>query len=71
MRSSRTCCRFADEQGAEKAEITLTPAPLRSVLESALIAFAGEAAEKNLRLELTCHPDLEAAINPPLLERRW
>ena len=57
------------EQEAERAEIALSPGPIRPVLEAAVEACRFKAAEKNIRMEVTCPADLAAAINPPLLEQ--
>ena len=57
------------EHGAEKAEIALAAAPLRPVLESAVETCRLKAAEKGLRVELSCDEGLLAPINPPLLEQ--
>ena len=45
------------------------PRPVRPVLEAAVEACRFKAAEKNIRLELTCPENLQAPINPPLLEQ--
>ena len=57
------------EQEEEKAEIALGQAPVRNVLETAIEVCRMKAAEKNIRLEMTCEPDLTAAMNAPLLEQ--
>ena len=57
------------EQGAEKAELVLAAAPVRPVLEAAVEACRPKAAEKGLRVEVSCDEGLLAAINPPLLEQ--
>ncbi len=57
------------EQEAERAEIALSPGPIRPVLDAAVEACRFKAAEKNIRMEVTCPEDLQAAINPPLLEQ--
>lgn len=57
------------EQDQEKAEISLERAPVRSVLETAIEVCRMKAAEKNIRLEMTCEPDLTASMNAPLLEQ--
>ena len=44
------------EQEAERAEIALAPGPIRPVLEAAVEACRFKAAEKNIRMEVTC-PD--------------
>ncbi len=57
------------EQEAERAEIAVSPSPVRPVLEAAVEACRFKAAEKDIRIELNCPADLQAAINPPLLEQ--
>jgi len=57
------------EQDAERPQIALASAPVRPVLEAAVEACRLKAAEKNIRMEITCPDDLQAAINPPLLEQ--
>jgi two-component system phosphate regulon sensor histidine kinase PhoR len=57
------------EQDEEKAEIPLEHSPVRSVLETAIEVCRMKAAEKNIRLEMTCEPDLTASMNAPLLEQ--
>ncbi|MCC6126690.1 MAG: PAS domain-containing protein [Pirellulales bacterium] len=57
------------EQEEEKAEIALGQAAVRSVLETAVEVCRMKAAEKNVRLEMTCDAELTAAVNAPLLEQ--
>jgi len=57
------------EQEGEKAELALSPGPVRAVLEGALEVCQPKAAEKNIRVELTCDHDLLAPISAPLLEQ--
>jgi len=57
------------EQEGEKAEVALTPGPLRTVLEGAMEVCQPKAAEKNVRMELACDHDLQAPISAPLLEQ--
>jgi two-component system, OmpR family, phosphate regulon sensor histidine kinase PhoR len=57
------------EQGAEKAEIALAAGAVRPVLEGALTTCGRKAADKKVRLELTCPAELTAAMNAPLLEQ--
>jgi two-component system, OmpR family, phosphate regulon sensor histidine kinase PhoR len=57
------------EQEAEKAEITLAPTFLKGVLETAIEVCAVKIREKKIVVELDCPADLEAEVNPPLLEQ--
>ena len=57
------------EQEGEKAEIVLSPSPVRKVLEDALEVCRSEASQKNIHVELTCDGDLQAPISAPLLEQ--
>ena len=57
------------EQEAERGQIALAPGMVRGVLEAALQDCELKAAAKQIRLELACDEDLQAAINPPLLEQ--
>jgi two-component system phosphate regulon sensor histidine kinase PhoR len=57
------------EQEGEQAEIALVVGQLHNVLDSAIEVCRQKATEKNIHLELTCSPELQAAINAPLLEQ--
>ncbi|KIH75890.1 two-component system, OmpR family, phosphate regulon sensor histidine kinase PhoR [Geoalkalibacter ferrihydriticus] len=57
------------EQGEEQSGLPLEKEPLLPVLEAALQACALPAAEKNVRLNLFCSPELTARIKAPLLEQ--
>ena len=57
------------EQEEEKSEIELLPSPVHNVLETAVEVCRMKAAEKNIRLEMRCDDDLQAAMNAPLLEQ--
>jgi two-component system phosphate regulon sensor histidine kinase PhoR len=43
--------------------------PIRPVLEEAIDLSSVKASEKRIAVDLTCEQDVEAAINPPLLEQ--
>jgi len=57
------------EQEAERAEIVLTPVPVKNVLETAIELCRPKASKKQIEIELTCDDRLQTAINPPLLEQ--
>lgn len=57
------------EKETERAEIALAEGPVKNVLETALEACRKKASEKDVCIELSCDDDLQAAINPPLLEQ--
>ena len=56
------------ERQAEREEIVLADAPLEPVLQGAIQACAARAAEKGIGLEDRCPPELQARIDPELLE---
>ncbi len=57
------------EQEAEREGIPLQFEALKPVLEAALQVCQQSAEEKPVRVNLFCHPDLQARINAPLLEQ--
>lgn len=57
------------EQEGKEAEIPRRVAPLAPVLESALQVCEHEANERGTPLRLDCPEDLQAPLNPPLLEQ--
>ncbi|MEW6380866.1 MAG: two-component system histidine kinase PnpS [bacterium] len=57
------------EQEAEKGEIVLEEGQIQAVLQSAILVCAGKAAEKGVRIDLSCDHSLTAKINMPLLEQ--
>ncbi|NLX97978.1 MAG: PAS domain-containing protein [Rhodopirellula sp.] len=57
------------EQGAEKTEISLAQGRIQSVLKEAAEVCQLKAAEKEIRLEVSCDPELAAEINAALLEQ--
>ncbi|MGA2066039.1 MAG: ATP-binding protein [Thermoguttaceae bacterium] len=57
------------EQEAERGQIALAAGAVRGVLEAAIQDCEIKAAAKHLRLELACDEDLQAAMDPPLLEQ--
>jgi two-component system phosphate regulon sensor histidine kinase PhoR len=56
------------EREAERAELPLEASPLRPVLEAAIQLCAAKAAEKRITVQLACAAEVDARINPPLLE---
>lgn len=57
------------EQSEESGEVPLENTGLRTVLESALHDCQATADERRIRVELHCEPQVEAKINPPLMEQ--
>ncbi|MGD2126308.1 MAG: ATP-binding protein [Desulfobacteraceae bacterium] len=57
------------EQEAEREEIVLEEGPIREVLLTAIQVCQARAAPKQIRLALSCDEDLQARINPALLEQ--
>jgi two-component system phosphate regulon sensor histidine kinase PhoR len=57
------------EKDAEAAEIALSMADLRPVLESALDDCKSKASLRGIRLAFDCAAEVVARINPPLLEQ--
>jgi two-component system phosphate regulon sensor histidine kinase PhoR len=57
------------EQETEKAEIILTSGPIKNVLDTAIEVCRMKASAKDLHFELNCDENLQAPINPPLLEQ--
>jgi two-component system phosphate regulon sensor histidine kinase PhoR len=57
------------EQGGDKSEIALEPARLGPVLLTAAEVCQLQAAEKGIRLEIACDPELSAPINAAILEQ--
>ena len=57
------------EQGEEAGDIELTLCPLKKVLEDAVDDIEARAAERRIRICLTCDDGFTAMINPPLLEQ--
>jgi two-component system, OmpR family, phosphate regulon sensor histidine kinase PhoR len=57
------------EEDEERSEIPLSQDSVHHVLQTALEVCGFRAAEKNLRLELDCDRNLQAAMNAPLLEQ--
>lgn len=57
------------EQEVEKKEILLSEGRIRDVLSTAIQLCQVKAAPKDIRMALSCHKDLVANINPPLLEQ--
>lgn len=56
------------ERQAEREEITLEDAPLEPVLEAAIRVCATRAAEKGIRVIDACPSELQARMDPELLE---
>ncbi len=57
------------EEEQQHRSIAFETAPLRPVMESAVEMAAPRAADKNMRVELSCDETLGAKINAPLLEQ--
>jgi len=57
------------EQDSDRDGIRLERALLRPVLEGAISTCSHAAQDKQIEVLLTCSPDLEGRINPPLLEQ--
>jgi len=57
------------EQEAERAEVAMSPGPVRKVLEEALVVCQCKAAEKDIRVDIACDDDLVLSMNAPLLEQ--
>lgn len=62
-----TLSRIEDKSGQEK--VLTCPAAALQVLENAVEVCAPLAAEKQVRLEVDCAPELSAPMNQPLLEQ--
>ncbi|MBM4029683.1 MAG: PAS domain-containing protein, partial [Planctomycetes bacterium] len=57
------------EEAGEQRALTFAHGPIRPVLEEAIHLSGVRADEKRMTVELTCDEDLQARINPPLLEQ--
>ncbi len=57
------------EQEVDREEIVLEEGPIREILLTAIQVCQLKAGPKNIRLQLTCDEELQARINPPLLEQ--
>ena len=57
------------EQDTDRAGLSLQPARIRGVLEAAVGVCELKASAKNVSVELTCDAQLQAKINPALLEQ--
>ena len=57
------------EQEAERAEIAMSPGPIRKVLDGASEVCQRKAAEKDIHIEIACDDDLAVTMNAPLLEQ--
>jgi len=57
------------EQESERAEIPLSKTSIKSVLSAAMEVCGVKAAEKDIHIELNCQAELQAEVNPPLLEQ--
>ena len=57
------------EEDAKKEEIVLQPGSIEGVLATAIQLCEAKAVAKKIKLELSCEADLEAKINPALLEQ--
>ncbi len=57
------------EQGSDQEQIDMFPASMRDVLVSAVQSCQVEADAKRMRIDMDCAPDLQAVMNPQLLEQ--
>ncbi|HWC91207.1 MAG TPA: ATP-binding protein [Pirellulales bacterium] len=57
------------EQSEESGDLALETTRLRSLLEAALYDCQGTAGERQVRVQLDCGAEVEAKINPPLMEQ--
>lgn len=57
------------EQDEERAEIVMSPSPVRNVIEGALEVCHRQAADKGISIDMTCDNELTLSMNPPLLEQ--
>ncbi|HEY4761531.1 MAG TPA: ATP-binding protein [Thermoguttaceae bacterium] len=57
------------EEEEEKAEILLSDGSVKDVLQTAIEVCQLKAADRNIRVELSCDPQVKASMNPPLLEQ--
>ncbi len=57
------------EEEEKKESICLEPSPLRETLAAAVQLCGSQAAEKNVRIELECAPELCVRMNAPLIEQ--
>jgi two-component system phosphate regulon sensor histidine kinase PhoR len=57
------------EQSEGAADIVLEPGRVREVLEAAVYDCQAPAAEREVGIDLTCDPVVEAKMNAPLLEQ--
>ncbi|MCU0917765.1 MAG: ATP-binding protein [Planctomycetes bacterium] len=57
------------EEAGERRTLTFGVGPIQPVLEEAIRLSGIKAQEKKMTVALTCAPDVEARINPPLLEQ--
>jgi two-component system, OmpR family, phosphate regulon sensor histidine kinase PhoR len=56
------------ERATERSEVVLADAPLEPVLSGAAQACHAAAADRSIRLEVSCAPGLRARVDPRLLE---
>lgn len=56
------------EQETEKRQIVFEKGNIRNVLEEAIAVCQSNAADKRIKIELECNPEIKAQINPPILE---
>jgi two-component system phosphate regulon sensor histidine kinase PhoR len=57
------------EEAGERRALRFDVGPLKPVLEEAIALSGVKADEKRIAIDLACDDDLEARINPPLLEQ--
>ncbi|MBN1909957.1 MAG: HAMP domain-containing protein [Pirellulales bacterium] len=57
------------EQDPQRTDLTLEPGRIREILESAVAVCEPAVTEKDLTIDLTCDPGLQANVNAALLEQ--
>ncbi len=57
------------EEAGEQRALNFALGPLKPVIEEAIDLSGVKADEKHMTVDLTCADDIEARINPPLLEQ--
>ncbi|MCU0916110.1 MAG: ATP-binding protein [Planctomycetes bacterium] len=57
------------EEAGEQRALTFAVSPVKPVIEEAIDLSGVKAEEKRIRVDLVCDNDVEARINPPLLEQ--
>ncbi len=57
------------EQDSERKEINLVEDRVQKILQTAVQICEGRAEDKKIAIELSCQEDMQARIDPPLLEQ--